>query len=106
MAGTIYIREAMFPTLDAAQIERARTHGRVGRATGVLFPEIAEDGTNDRGACALLSGAKSYPFLGLITRELARLLPSIRRCGTPNVVAASRRMRKDVEAFLLRSGVQ
>jgi pimeloyl-ACP methyl ester carboxylesterase len=59
----------------------------------------------------LLSGAKSYPFLGLITEELARLLPNheiivFSDAGHQMWYQAPDLCRKDVEAFLVRVGIQ
>lgn len=80
--------------------------------TGTLFPDI-EPGTIRKisAPVLLLSGAKSYPFLGLITEELARLLPNREAIVLPD---AGHQMwyqepdvcRKDVEAFLMRIGIQ
>src|SRR5919109_1555296 len=43
---------------------------------GTLSPDIAPQAIHNISApVLLLSGAKSYPFLGLITRELSVLLP-------------------------------
>jgi pimeloyl-ACP methyl ester carboxylesterase len=80
--------------------------------TGILFPDI--EPTTIRKITApvlLLSGAKSYPFLGTITEELARLLPNHESIVLPD---AGHQMwyrdpdvcRKDVEAFLVRIGIQ
>jgi pimeloyl-ACP methyl ester carboxylesterase len=81
-------------------------------STGTLFPDI-EPRTirNITAPVLLLSGAKSYPFLGLITEELARLLPNHEIIVFPD---AGHQMwyqvpdlcRKDVEAFLVRIGIQ
>ena len=59
----------------------------------------------------LLSGAKSYPFLGLITEELARLLPNreaiiLPEAGHQMWYPAPDICRKDVETFLGRIGIQ
>jgi pimeloyl-ACP methyl ester carboxylesterase len=78
--------------------------------TGTLFPEIAP-GTIRKitTPSLLLSGAKSYPFLGLITEELARLLPNREVILLPNAghqmwYQAPDTCRKDVEAFLMHVG--
>jgi pimeloyl-ACP methyl ester carboxylesterase len=80
--------------------------------TGTLFPDIAPRTIRKiTTPSLLLSGAKSYPFLGLITEELARLLPNRETIVLPN---AGHQMwyqepdacRKDVEGFLTRVGVQ
>ena len=48
--------------------------------TGELFPNLdAKAVRNIHAPVVLLSGVKSYPFLGLIDEELARLLPDNRR---------------------------
>jgi non-heme chloroperoxidase len=80
--------------------------------TGTLFP-IIETGTIRRitAPVLLLSGAKSYPFLGLITEELARLLPNRETITLPDAghqmwYQAPDVCRKDVEAFLARIGMQ
>ena len=80
--------------------------------TGILFPDI-EPATIRKivAPVLLLSGAKSYPFLGLITEELARLLPNRESIVLPD---ARHQMwyqdpdvcRKYVEAFLARIGIQ
>jgi pimeloyl-ACP methyl ester carboxylesterase len=80
--------------------------------TGILFPEITPKTVRTIAApVLLLSGAKSYPFLGLITKELAWLLPNSQSivfedAGHQVWYQHPEECRKDVEAFLLRSGVQ
>lgn len=80
--------------------------------TGTLFPEIAPDTIRKiTTPSLLLSGAKSYPFLGLITEELARLLPNREVILLPNAghqmwYQAPDVCRKDVEAFLMHVGIQ
>jgi pimeloyl-ACP methyl ester carboxylesterase len=73
---------------------------------GELFPKLDPQAVrNIRAPVLLLSGEKSYPFLGLIDEELARLLPNNRRIILPG---ATHRMwfeqpdecRKDVLEFL------
>jgi pimeloyl-ACP methyl ester carboxylesterase len=78
--------------------------------TGTLFPNI-EPRTIRRitAPVLLLSGAKSYPFLGLITEELARLLPNRETIVLPDAghqmwYQAPDVCRKDVEAFVARLG--
>jgi non-heme chloroperoxidase len=80
--------------------------------TGTLFPDI-EPRTirNITAPVLLLSGAKSYPFLGLITEELARLLPNheiivFSDAGHQMWYQAPDLCRKDVQAFLVRIGIQ
>jgi pimeloyl-ACP methyl ester carboxylesterase len=81
-------------------------------STGTLFPDM-EPRTirNITAPVLLLSGAKSYPFLGLITEELARLLPNHEIIVFPDAghqmwYQAPDLCRKDVEAFLVRIGIQ
>jgi non-heme chloroperoxidase len=80
--------------------------------TGTLFPNI-EPSTLRRitAPVLLISGAKSYPFLGLITEELARLLPNRETIVLPDAghqmwYQAPDVCRRDVEAFLVRMGIQ
>jgi non-heme chloroperoxidase len=78
---------------------------------GTLFPEI-QPKTIHRITVPtlLLSGAKSYPFLALITEELARLLPNRQDIVLPD---AGHQMwyqdpevcRTDVETFLAHVGI-
>jgi pimeloyl-ACP methyl ester carboxylesterase len=74
--------------------------------TGELFPTLDPQAVrNIRSPVLLLSGEKSYLFLGLIDEELARLLPNNRRIILPG---ATHRMwfeqpdecRKDILEFL------
>jgi len=80
--------------------------------TGTLFPNIEPPTIRRISApVLLLSGAKSYPFLGLITEELARLLPNREKIVLPDAghqmwYQAPDVCRKDVEAFLARIGIQ
>lgn len=78
---------------------------------GTLFPEIRPESIREiRVPTLLLSGAKSYPFLALITEELARLLPHRENIVFPD---AGHQMwyqhpdecRTDVEAFLDHAGI-
>lgn len=78
---------------------------------GTFFPAI-QPGTIRKimVPTLLLSGAKSYPFLGLITQELARLLPNHEVVIFPNAghqmwYQAPDACRKDVEDFLARHGI-
>jgi non-heme chloroperoxidase len=79
--------------------------------TGVLFPDIEPLMIRKITApVLLLSGAKSYPFLGLITEELARLLPNSKSIVLPDAghqmwYQAPAVCREDVEAFLMRIGI-
>jgi pimeloyl-ACP methyl ester carboxylesterase len=53
--------------------------------TGTLFPEIEPQTIrNIRTPVFLLSGAKSYPFLEMITREFWQLLPTCRTIVLPD----------------------
>jgi pimeloyl-ACP methyl ester carboxylesterase len=80
--------------------------------TGTLFPDIEPRAIrNITAPVLLLSGAKSYPFLGLITEELARLLPNHETIVLPDTghqmwYQAPDLCRKDVEAFLVHIGLQ
>ncbi len=80
--------------------------------TGTLFPNIAPRTIRKITIPSLLlSGAKSYPFLGLITEELARLLPNREAIVLPDAghqmwYQAPDACRKDVEAFLTHVGIQ
>jgi non-heme chloroperoxidase len=80
--------------------------------TGILFPNIEPTAIRRITApVLLLSGAKSYPFLGLITEELARLLPNRETIVLPDAghqmwYEAPDVCRADVEAFLARIGIQ
>jgi pimeloyl-ACP methyl ester carboxylesterase len=79
--------------------------------TGILFPNI-EPPTIRRitAPVLLLSGAKSYEFLGLITEELARLLPNretivLADAGHQMWYQAPDVCRRDVETFLVHIGI-
>jgi non-heme chloroperoxidase len=80
--------------------------------TGTLFPDIEPRAIQEITVpVLLLSGAKSYPFLALISEELARLLPNREAIILPNAghqmwYQAPDACRKDVETFLGRIGVQ
>lgn len=80
--------------------------------TGTLFPEIAPATVRKiTSPSLLLSGAKSYPFLGLISEELARLLPNREVVVLPDAghqmwYQAPDTCRKDVEAFLEQVGIR
>lgn len=80
--------------------------------TGILFPDIAPSTIRKiTTPSLLLSGAKSYPFLGLITEELARLLPNREAIVLPDAghqmwYQAPNTCREDVEAFLTNAGIQ
>jgi len=80
--------------------------------TGTLFPDIAPKTIQKITApTLLLSGAKSYPFLGLITKEIVRLLPNRKEIVLPDAghqmwYQAPDTCREDVEAFLEHAGIQ
>lgn len=80
--------------------------------TGVLFPAIEPLSIRKiTSPVLILSGAKSYPFLGLITEELARLLPNNEAIVFPDAghqmwYQAPAACRQAVEAFLVRNGIQ
>lgn len=80
--------------------------------TGTLFPNIAPRTIRKiTTPTLLLSGAKSYPFLGLITGELARLLPNREVIVLPDAghqmwYQAPDACRGDVEAFLTHLAIQ
>ena len=80
--------------------------------TGILFPNL-EPRTVQKITVPvlLLSGARSYPFLGLITEELAHLLPNHEMKVLPDAghqmwYQAPDVCRNYVEAFLVRIGIQ
>ncbi len=80
--------------------------------SGTLFPVIEPQAIRKITAPVLiLAGAKSYPFLGMITQELGRLLPHSETVIFPN---AGHQMwyqdpeacRHDVEKFLAEHGIR
>jgi pimeloyl-ACP methyl ester carboxylesterase len=69
-----------FSPEDKTQTLRDAHEWEVMMTTGELFPPISPDAVRAiRAPALMLSGAKSYPFLGLIDEELTRLLPNNRR---------------------------
>ena len=80
--------------------------------TGTLFPEIdPKQITKITAPALLLSGAKSYPFLTLITQELARLLPNRQSIVFPDAghqvwYQKPMECREDVESFLAKAGIR
>jgi len=74
--------------------------------SGTLFPTITPQAVQSISAPVLiLIGAKSYPFLGVIGRELARLLPKSRTvvfsdAGHQMWLQHPEECRNDVEKFL------
>lgn len=79
--------------------------------TGTLFPDISPTSIQKITVpVLLLSGTKSYPFLGLITEELKRLLPNRENIVLPDAghqmwYQAPDTCRNGVEAFLARIGI-
>jgi pimeloyl-ACP methyl ester carboxylesterase len=78
--------------------------------TGTLFPEI-DPGKIEAISVPtlLLSGAKSYPFLTLISRDLARLLPDCQNIVLPDTghqmwYEKPEECRRHVENFLVKAG--
>jgi pimeloyl-ACP methyl ester carboxylesterase len=80
--------------------------------TGTLFPNLDPEAVRKITVpVLLLSGAKSYPFLGLITAELARLLPNSENIVFPDAghqmwYQHPEECRADVEAFLTHAGIR
>jgi pimeloyl-ACP methyl ester carboxylesterase len=80
--------------------------------SGTLFPRIAPQAIRRiRAPVLILMGAKSYPFLGVIGRELARLLPTNKVVVFPDAghqmwLQHPEECRRDVEQFLADSGVR
>ena len=99
------------PASAHEQMLRSAQEWDVMMTTGTIFPDIRPaDVRKITVPVLLLSGARSYPFLGLITEELARLIPRNQSIVFPN---AGHQMwyqdpdlcRKDVEEFLGRNGI-
>ena len=80
--------------------------------TGTLFPVIAPQAIREINApVLLLSGAKSYPFLKLISTELARLLPNRQVIVLPDAghqmwIQDPAVCRRHVETFLEHKGIR
>ena len=80
--------------------------------TGTLFPTLTPQTVQGISAPVLiLMGAKSYPFLGVIGRELARLLPNRKTIIFPDTghqmwMQDSEACRNDVEKFLADLGIR
>ena len=76
--------------------------------TGTLFPEIERQAIRKiRTPILLLSGAKSYPFLEMITREFEQLLPTsqtivLHDAGHQMWLRDLEVCRRNVETFLDR----
>jgi pimeloyl-ACP methyl ester carboxylesterase len=99
------------PQSAREQVLRNAREWDVMMTTGTLFPGIKPAEVRKISIPVLmLSGAKSYPFLGLITEELARLLPKNQSIVFPEAghqmwYQAPEECRKDVEEFLARNGI-
>ena len=80
--------------------------------TGTLFPAITRQAVQRISAPALiLMGANSYPFLGVIGRELARLLPRSQTIVFPDAghqmwLQDPEACHRDVEKFLADFGIR
>lgn len=80
--------------------------------SGTLFPTITPQAVQTISAPVLiLMGAKSYPFLGVIGRELARLLPKSETIVFPDAghqmwLQDPEACRNDVEKFLADFGMR
>lgn len=80
--------------------------------SGTLFPSITPHAVQRISTPVLiLMGAKSYPFLGVIGRELARLLPRSRTIVYPDAghqmwLQNPEACRDDVEKFLVDFGIR
>jgi pimeloyl-ACP methyl ester carboxylesterase len=96
------------PQSGRQQMLRSAREWDVMMTTGTLFPDITpREVRKIKIPVLLLSGAKSYPFLGLITQELARLLPNNQSIVYPNAghqmwYQEPEKCRKDVEEFIDR----
>ena len=79
--------------------------------TGTLFPHLEPRAVQKISTpVLLLSGAKSYPFLAVITKELSRLLPKNQSIVFPDAghqmwYQQPEECRKDVEEFLAKNGI-
>lgn len=100
-----------FPASDKAQTMRDAGEWRVMMTTGTLFPPISSAEVRTITVPSLImSGDRSYPFLGFIDRDLAMLLPNSHSVVIPN---AGHQMwyqhpaecRNDVFAFLRSLGI-
>jgi len=80
--------------------------------TGALFPTITPRAVHSISAPVLiLGGAKSYPFLAVIDRVLAGLLPHSQTIIFPNAghqmwLQEPEECRSDVEKFLEEAGIR
>lgn len=100
------------PESSRAQTLHDAQEWDVMMTTGTLFPAVRPKSI--RGIAApvlLLSGAKSYPFLKMITTELARLLPNSRTIVLPDAghqmwIQDPAVCRGDVERFLEDNGIR
>jgi pimeloyl-ACP methyl ester carboxylesterase len=76
---------AGFSAQDKAETLKDAVEWDVMMTTGTLFPELPPEAVRRiKAPTQLLSGAKSYPFLGVIDAELARLIPGARRLIFPD----------------------
>ena len=117
-----------FPTSDPFGAERLVDWGKMSESsrqetlrdanewdvmitTGTLFPEIEPQTIRKiRTPVLLFSGAKSYPFLEMITREFGQLLPTSQTIVLPDAGHQVRFRdlevcRRNVEALLDRFDV-
>ncbi len=94
----------MDPSSQAATMKDAREWD-VMMTRGTLFPELAPSAIHAiRVPMLIMSGRKSYAFLGLIDSELSKLLPDNRRIIFPDAghqmwMQHPQEARADAEAF-------
>lgn len=99
------------PQSGREQMLRSAREWDVMMTTGTIFPAIGPaEIRRITTPVLLLSGAKSYPFLSLITQELGRLLPYNQSVVFPNAghqmwYQDTEECRKDVKDFLARNGI-
>lgn len=99
------------PQSGREQMLRSAREWDVMMTTGTIFPAIGPaEIRRIKAPVLLLSGAKSYPFLSLITQELGRLLPHNQSIVFPNAghqmwYQNTEECRKDVKDFLARNGI-
>ena len=99
------------PKASREQTMRDAHEWDVMMTKGTLFPDIQRESIRKINApTLLLSGAKSYPFLALITEELARLLPHRENIVFPDAghqmwYQHPDKCRSDVETFLAHAGI-
>lgn len=79
--------------------------------TGTLFPVIEPEAVRKiKAPVLILGGARSRPFLELITQELGRLLPHSQAIVFPNAghqmcYQEPEAWRREVEKFLAEHGI-